>query len=236
MRVAVLIPAHDEAAILEANAKRVWEWGKAAYGDGFTLVLSENGSHDSTAWVAKLLEKLLPGTIALGTNVAGKGGAIKRAAAAVEADVYLFMDADLSADLVSAERLIRAVAEGADCAIGSRRASDSEVGRPLVRKAVTRAYAAVANALLGLGVRDPQCGCKAFSVRVRNDALPTIRDDGFFFDTELLARLRQSQARIDEIGIRWTERPGAAGPSKVRLFSTGFHFLKKAAALRKELG
>ncbi len=236
MRLAVIIPAHDEAAILEANAKKVWEWGWSAFGDGFTLILSENGSHDSTAWVAKLLEKLLPGAVALGSKEAGKGGAIKRAAAAVEADVYLFMDADLSADLASAEILVRAVEAGADCAIGSRRASGAEVRRPFVRKYVTSAYAAVAQTVLGLGVRDPHCGCKAFSRRVRDEVLPTVQDDGFFFDSEFLARLRKAGMRIEEIGIRWSERPHASGPSKVRLFATGFEFLKKAAALRKDLG
>ncbi len=235
MRVAVVIPAHNEAAILEANAKRAWEWGKAAFGDGFCLVLSENGSRDSTAWVARLLEKLLPGTLALSSNVAGKGGAIKRAAKAVEADVYLFMDADLSADLASAEDLVRAVANGAECAIGSRRVESSVVVRPLIRKALTQTYALVSEAMLGLDVRDPQCGCKAFSRRVRDDVLPTICDNGFFFDTEFLARLRQKQMKIEEIGICWTERPRASGASKVRLLSTGFDFLKKAAALRKDL-
>ncbi len=235
MRVACIIPAHDEAAILEANAKRVWAWGRDVFGETFALVLSENGSRDSTAWVAKLLEKILPGTIAISSKTPGKGGAIKRAAAAVEADVYLFMDADLSTDLASAARLVREIVSGTDCAIGSRRASGAEVRRPFLRSVITRVYAVCAQALLRLGVRDAQCGCKAFSRRVRDEVLPTVRDDGFFFDTELLARLRVRGMRIEEIGIRWDERPRASGASKVKVFTTGLEFLKKAAALRKEL-
>ncbi len=236
MHVAVIIPAHDEAAILEANAKRVWEWGRAAFGESFMLVLSENGSHDSTAWVAKLLEKLLPGTLALSSKAPGKGGAIMRAAAAVEAEIYLFMDADLSADLASAETLVRAVEAGADMAIGSRRAAGAEVSRPPFRKLCTATYALVAQRTLRLDVRDPQCGCKAFSRRVRDTILPSVRDDGFFFDTEFLARTRRRGMRIEERGIRWTERSKASGASKVRLFATGFDFLKKTTALRKDLG
>ncbi len=235
MRVACIIPAHDEAAILEANAKRVWAWGRSAFGETFALVLSENGSHDSTAWVAKLLEKILPGTVAISSKTAGKGGAIKRAAATVEADAYLFMDADLSADLASAARLVRAVAAGTDCVVGSRRTNGAEVRRPLSRRLITWAYAQCTQALLRLGVRDAQCGCKAFSRHVRDEVLPTVRDNGFFFDTEFLARLRQKGARLEEFGIRWSERPRASGASKVNVFLTGLEFLKKAAALRKEL-
>ena len=235
MRLAVLIPAHDEAAILETNAKAVWEWGRKTYGENFTLVLSENGSHDNTAWIAKVLEKVLPGTIVIESKNPGKGGAIKRGAATVDADVYVFMDADLSVDLGSAERLLSAVAGGADIAIGSRRAEGAEVDRPLLRRIVTSVYSLVAEKMLRLGVRDPQCGCKAFSRRVRDEVVSAVHDDGFFFDSEFLARARKSGMKIEEIAVRWSERPRASGASKVRLLATSLQFLKKAAALRKDL-
>lgn len=236
MRVAVLVPAHDEAAILDMNARRVWEWGKERFERDFTLVISENGSSDSTPWLARLLEKLLPGCVAVVSKRAGKGNAIKRAAEAVEADVYLVMDADLSADLDSAEALVRAVDGGADAAFGSRRAPGAEVERPLLRRAVTAAYSAFAQAALGLDIRDLQCGCKAFSRRVRDEIVPAVADDGFFFDTELAARLRRGGFRLEEIGIRWKERAEDGRKSGVKLFSTGLAFFRKALSLRKDLG
>lgn len=235
MQITLLIPAHDEAAILEANAKKVWEWGRKTYGEGFTLVLSENGSRDNTAWVAKVLEKALPGTIAISSKTAGKGGAIKRGAAAADADIFVFLDADLSVDLASAERLISAIAGGVDLAIGSRRVQGAEVDRPLLRKIVTSAYAFVAESLLRLGVRDPQCGCKAFSRRVRDEIVLAVQDDGFFFDSELLARARGRGMKIEELPVRWIDRSRSSGASKVRLVATSIRFLKKTAALRKAL-
>lgn len=235
MQLAVLIPAHNEAAILETNAKAVWEWGRKTYGENFTLVLSENGSHDNTAWIAKVLEKVLPGTIAISSKTPGKGGAIKRATGVVDADVYIFLDADLSADLVSAERLVAAVADGADVAIGSRRVKGADVDRPLLRRIVTVIYAFVAEKMLHLGVQDPQCGCKAFSRRVRDEVVSSVQDEGFFFDSELLARARKLDMRIEEIAVRWSDRPRASGVSKVRLLATSLQFLKKAAALRKDV-
>jgi len=236
MRVAAIIPAHDEAAILERNAKRVSWWGREAYGDGFSLVLSENGSTDSTAWVARLMEKLLPETLAVTSHAPGKGGAVKRAAAAVEADVYLMMDADLSADFASAEALVRAVEAGADAAVGSRRLEGAVVERPFVRRLATAVYALAARLALGLRVRDLQCGCKAFSRRVRDEVLPRVKDDGFFFDTEFLARLARGGFRIEEIPVRWTDRSAPGRVSKVRLLPNGIDFLKKLASLRKDLG
>ena len=236
MRVAAIIPAHDEAAILERNAKRVSWWGREAYGDGFALVLSENGSTDSTAWVARLMEKLLPETLAVTSTEPGKGGAVKRAAAEAEADVYLMMDADLSADFASAEALVRAVEAGADAAVGSRRLEGAVVERPFVRRLATAVYALAARLALGLRVRDLQCGCKAFSRRVRDEVLPRVEDDGFFFDTEFLARLARGGFRIEEIPVRWTDRSAPGRVSKVRLLPNGIDFLKKLASLRKDLG
>lgn len=236
MRVAVIIPAHDEAAILERNAKRVSTWGEGAYGPDFALVISENGSTDSTAWVARLMEKLLPDTLAVTSTLPGKGGAVKRGAAAVEADVYLMLDADLSADFDSAEKLVAAVASGADAAIGSRRLPGAVVDRPLVRRLATAAYALAARAALGTRVRDLQCGCKAFSRRIRDGILPRVKDDGFFFDTEFLVRLGRSGFRVEEIPVGWTDRASPGRASKVRLFSNGLDFLRKLASLRKDLG
>lgn len=246
MRVAAVIPAHDEAAILEGNAKKVWAWGRAAFGPEFALVLSENGSTDSTAWVARLLEKVLPGTVAVSSKLPGKGGAVKRGAAAVDADVYLMLDADLSADLASAEALVRAVASGhvkpdghvasADAAVGSRRLPGSIAERKLIRRLATAAYAAAARAALGLRIRDLQCGCKAFSRRVRDEVLPQVKDDGFFFDTEFLARLAKGGFRVEEIPVRWTDQAVPGRASKVKLLANGLDFLRKLAALRKDLG
>lgn len=236
MRVAVIIPAHDEAAILERNARRASLWGTETYGDGFALVISENGSHDSTAWVARLMEKLLPGTLAVTSTLPGKGGAVKRAAASIDADVYLMLDADLSADFASAETLIDAVSAGADAAFGSRRLKGAVVDRPFVRRLATATYAAAARAALGTRVRDLQCGCKAFSRRVRDEVLPRVKDDGFFFDTEFLARLERGGFRVEEMPVRWTDGAASERSSKVRLLSNGLDFLKKLASLRKDLG
>ena len=236
MRVACIIPAHNEAAVLEETAKRVWAWGENAFDGEMALVISENGSTDGTAWLARLLEKLLPRLTVVSSKLPGKGGAVKRGAASVEADVYLMMDADLSADLASAEALVRAIEAGGGLAIGSRRLPDSRVERPWLRRLATAIYAAAAQAILGLGFRDLQCGCKAFSRRVRDEILPEVRDDGFFFDTELLARAEKRGLPIREIGVSWKERGKEAGKSKVRLWRDGLAFLKKATALRKDLG
>lgn len=236
MKVAIILPVHNEEAVLKRSVERVHTWAGRRFGaDGFRLVISENGSFDGTRVLARALLKTFPDALLVESDRPGKGGAIKRGAAAVEADAYLFMDIDLATELDSAERLIEAVRRGADLAIGSRRCSESEVRRPALRRFLTKAYADIVSRSIGFDVRDAQCGCKAFSRRLRDEILSRVGDERWFFDTELLARTLRAGLDIEEIGVRWNERHEPGRKSKVRLVSTGLVFLKKLADLRREL-
>lgn len=171
----------------------------------------------------------------LSSSHAGKGGALKWGLSAVDADIYVLMDVDLSVDLDSVGRLIDHAVQGADIAIASRRMRDSEVSRPLLRRMITAGYAALSNSMVSLGVRDAQCGCKVLSGRARDEVVPHVHDDGFFFDTELLAKARRKGLTVVELPVRWTERGEEAGKSKVKILKTSLVFLGKLSRLRKEM-
>jgi glycosyltransferase involved in cell wall biosynthesis len=237
MNVACILPVHDEEGLLSRSAFRVLDWGRRRFGeDEFAVVVSENGSTDGTRREALELAAAEPAIVTVASDAPGKGGAVKRGALASAADAYLFMDVDLSTDLDSAARLVEAVAAGADLAIGSRRAAGARVKRSAYRNALSVAYASLAAGCLGLPVKDLQCGCKAFSRRLRETLLPDIKDDGFFFDTELVAKAARRGLRLEEIGVAWDEHRAPGRKSKVRTFRTFLDFLGKLRALRKELG
>lgn len=235
MRLAIIIPVHDEAPILAETVERVSEWARRAYGREAAVVVSENASTDGTDALLRMLARQHPDLKIVTSGRPGKGGAIARAALSHEADIYLFMDADLATDLASAEKVVEAVRRGADLAFGSRRCADAQVERPPLRRLATAAYAWCVEAALGLPVRDAQCGCKAFSRRVRDEVLPKVADGRWFFDTELLARTRQAGLAMEEIGVRWNERRTPLRKSKLPLLRTGLAFLGKLKALRDEI-
>lgn len=233
MKVACVIPVHNEAAVLSRAVQTVHAWGRGRFGDGFELVISENGSTDTTPRLAGELAWDLNGVSVAKSSERGKGGAIKRGMMAAEdADAFLMMDADLSTDLDSAERLIQMVLSGSDLVIGSRRMPDSDVERPLARRVITSAYAALADAVLDLGIRDLQCGCKAFSRRVRDEIVPMVSDDGWFFDTELLALAKSAGLAVTEVGVRWSEPEATRRESKVRVLTLAPRFVVKLFELR----
>src|SRR3989338_7136156 len=97
------------------------------------------------------------------------------------------MDVDLSTDLNSLLPLILSLRQGYDIAIGSRLLSQSKViNRPLKREVMSRVYNILIKLFFRVKVSDAQCGFKAVNRAVVADLLPHIKDNAWFFDSELL--------------------------------------------------
>ena len=63
---------------------------------------------------------------------------------------------------------------------------------------------------------DAQCGFKAVTRKVVEDLMPYIRDNEWFFDSELLIVGEKSGYRIYEEPVKWIDNPG----STVRVMHT----------------
>jgi hypothetical protein len=74
----------------------------------------------------------------------------------------------------------------------------------------------------GCHFSDAQCGFKAIRRNVAAALLPRIKNDGWFFDTELLLLADRLGFRISQIPVHWVEH----GNSTVRILRTvAEHFL-----------
>lgn len=236
MRIACIVPAHDEEAVLEASVRRIRAWADASFpDDAVTIVISDNGSKDATSAIAVRLACELSNVTHVASPEPGKGGAIKRAAMATDADAYLFMDVDLSTELGSAAELVASVGTGVDLVIASRHAPEASARRTLRRSALSAAYASLASRALDLPFTDLQCGCKAFSRKLRDGLLSSIADNGYFFDTELVAKAFRGGWNVHELPVAWEESRFAGRASKVRLLRQSARFLSALWRLRREL-
>ncbi len=217
VRLEVTVPVFNEEAELAGSIERLRVFLAAQAGWGWRIVIAENGSTDRTWAVALELAARYEEVQAVHRDRAGRGGALKAAWLASDAEVLSYMDVDLSTELACFPPLIGAVAGGqADVAIGSRLLRASAVRRSWQREVLSRGYNQLARGWLGLGVRDTQCGFKALSRQAAQALLPHVEDNGWFFDTELLFRARAGGWRIAEVPVRWVED----GDSRVRLGPT----------------
>jgi len=122
--------------------------------------------------------------------------------------IVLFTDADLSAPIDEADKLIAAL-EDHDVAIGSRALDRRLIS---VRQSVFRENAGIVfnlivRAILRLPFVDTQCGFKAFRRGPCQIIFQQQRIERFGFDPELLYLARHHGLRSVEIPVRWAHSP-----------------------------
>ena len=138
------------------------------------------------------------------------------------------MDVDLSTDLNALLPLVAPLLSGhSDVAIGSRLARGAAVVRGPKRELISRAYNTILHATLHVRFTDAQCGFKAVTGAAAAQLLPHVRDDGWFFDTELLVLAGRDGLRIHEVPVDWVDDPD----SRVRIVRTALDDLRGVARL-----
>lgn len=224
--VAVILPAYNEEKTLEQSVNRLYDFTKGEY----DIIIADNNSTDSTANIAKELcnENIFYNLV----EEQGKGAAIRNTMLKKEFDydIYAFMDVDLSTELDALPRMIREVETGFDIVIGSRYIGGSNTQRTFKRELISRSYRFLFHLLFQTYIMDPQCGFKAFNRDVRDNLLPDIKDNGYFFDTELLIKA-YSQYSIKEIPVTWNEKPD----STLNLIKDVPKFLYQLMKLKSEI-
>jgi glycosyltransferase involved in cell wall biosynthesis len=204
--VEIAIPVYNERATLEASVRRLHGFLSNGFPLSWRIVIVDNASTDRTLAVARRLTYEIPGVDAIHVSDKGRGRALKRAWAASPARVLAYMDVDLSTDLNALLPLVAPLLSGhSDVAIGTRLHPDAKVERCFKRELISRAYNALLHTVLRAHFSDAQCGFKALRADVAVSLLPEIRDNEWFFDTELLIRAQRRGLRIHEVPVDWIE-------------------------------
>lgn len=155
---------------------------------------------------------VLPATVNAVDERRGKGAAITAGFEALDTDVVAFADADGSTPAESVADVLTPVCDGdADLAVGSRRHPDATVDahQTMVRRRLGDAFALIARLLLGVRLRDFQCGAKAMSADAWARVRTHLYESGFAWDVELIAMVQALDCRIVEVPVVWEDRPGS---------------------------
>ena len=94
---------------------------------------------------------------------------------------------------------------GADIAFGSRLMPQSQVTRSPKREFISRTYSLMLRSYLAVSFHDAQCGFKAITAQAAHALLPQVKDDEWFFDTELLVCAQQAVMTMLKLPVRWVE-------------------------------
>lgn len=230
-RVDVVVPVYNEERDLERSVTTLRRFlGERGQAWVWRIVIADNASVDRTLAIAKDLVARWPAEVAVvHLSQKGRGRALRRAWTESDADIVCYMDVDLSTDLEHLPTLIESLAGGNDVALGSRLAPGAQVTRGLKREIISRGYNLLIKLFFWHHFFDAQCGFKGITRRVANEVLPTVQDNAFFFDTELLLIAEKNGYRLKEIPVKWVDDPD----TRVKIFKTAWEDIQGLWRLKR---
>jgi dolichol-phosphate mannosyltransferase len=227
-RAVVCLPTYNERENLEPMLR--------ALGDkGVHVLVIDDNSPDGTGELADRLATELDYVDVLHRErkeglgpayLAGFSGAL-----AAGAELVLEMDCDFSHDPVDVRRLIEAVEQGADLALGSRYVAGGSVGNwGVVRRFVSAGGSWYARLLLSVPVRDLTGGFKCYRRQVLETIdLGAIESKGYAFQIETTYRTLRAGFRVVEIPIHFVDREEGGSKMSKAIVAEG---IWKVPALR----
>ena len=206
--ISIIIPSYNEESRLPDTLERIAAYLSDSGREAEVLVV-DDGSKDGTAAVADYFRIKLPALRVVSNGVnRGKGYSVRHGMQEARGRVALFTDADLSAPIEEAGKLIDAL-DTYDVAIGSRAMDRSLIS---VHESPFREFAGIifnkiVRIILWLPFVDTQCGFKAFRRERCSIMFEQQTIDRFGFDPELLYLARHHGLRAVEIPVRWGHSP-----------------------------
>lgn len=206
----VVIPVYNEVERLPVNFGPLYAYVQRLP-ESAELIFVDDGSTDETASLLETYRQKSPFTLVRLPQNLGKGGAVRAGMLQAKGKMRAFLDVDLATPPQELDKLFKALAAGADVAIGSRiteygvdlRVAGQKPQSPL-RRVLGKLFRLVATKPFLGNIRDSQCGAKAFTGAAAEKLFPRQRVFRWSFDIELLYMAKQSDMKIVEIPVEWS--------------------------------
>ncbi|MBR2922101.1 MAG: glycosyltransferase [Alphaproteobacteria bacterium] len=220
-KVAVLIPCYNEELTIAKVVKDCKKYLPKA-----EIFVCDNNSTDKTAEKAKKA-----GAKVMFEGRQGKGNAVRRMFADIDADVYVMIDGDGTYDIKAIPNLIKILQdEKSDMVVGVRKETEDACYRSGHRggnKVLTK----IVELILGYKLRDMLSGLRVFSKRFVK-TFPA-ESKGFEIETELTIFALSRRLPIKEVDTDYFSRPEGSF-SKLSTYKDGIIILKTIVFLIKE--
>jgi len=224
----VVIPVYNEEETLARSVLRLHRFLSQEFPYSWSVTIADNASVDATPEIARALASDLPHLRVVRLERKGRGLALRTAWSASNARVVAYMDADLSTDLRALLPLVAPLLSGhSEVAIGSRLLRSARVRRGFKREFISRSYNHLLHGVLHARFSDAQCGFKAVRADALQELLPSVENENWFFDTELLILAQRRGLRIHEVPVDWVDDPD----SRVRILATALEDLRGVVRL-----
>ena len=205
LTVDITLPVYNEENVLRHNTLVLHDYLDKTADFTWDIIIADNASNDKTPEIAKALSLEYDRIKYQHIPIKGRGYVLREALLRSNADVVSWMDIDLATNIRYFKLLIEGIRCGYDVSIGSRLMQGSRIKRRLNREIFSRVYNCLIKLLFFNRFSDAQCGFKAFRTNIAQQFLPLVKNNNWFFDTELLLLLEYNKYRIFEVPVEWIE-------------------------------
>jgi len=206
-KLSIIIPAYQEATRIERSLDQLAAYLQRTEDSNTEVIVVVADSPDGTADLARSKAGLFRRfrVVPAGPRV-GKGRDVRIGMMEATGDYRLFMDADLATPLRHIAEIRKLAASGAEVIIAVRKLSSTH--RFGLRKLISGLGNLLLQIVLLPGIRDTQCGFKAFSAKATAELFGRQKVLGWGFDMEILTIARQRGYTIDQIPTSdWKDQP-----------------------------
>ncbi|WP_130418524.1 dolichyl-phosphate beta-glucosyltransferase [Edaphobacter modestus] len=228
--LSIVIPAFNESARIECALDRVLSCVAERAWDAEVLVVDDGSTDNTAAIVHRWMETHPRLHLVQNPGNRGKGYSVRNGLLQAAGEIVMFTDADLSAPMEEAERLLTALRNGADVAIGSRWLDRKRqtIHQPLYRQFFGRCFNWITRRIMGLPFRDTQCGFKAFRRPAAQVIFRLQTIERWGFDPEILFIAQKLGYEIREVPVTW----GHDERSRMSYLKDGMKMLEEMAVIR----
>jgi len=236
MRLSVIIPAYNEEKRLPKTLKEIDKYLRIQKYD-YEIIVVNDGSKDKTTEIVLGLIPQIPNLRIIDNKInQGKGAVVRQGMLEAKGDFRLFTDADNSTSIEQVEKMWPFFQEGYEIVIGSRDVEGAilDPPQPFYRRFLGEMFGFLTNFIVGTwGIKDTQCGFKAFTKKATEDIFPKCKINRFAFDPEILIIAKKLGYKIKEIPVFWKNDPNSKVKFKsmvkmgIDLLKIRWHIIKK---------
>jgi dolichyl-phosphate beta-glucosyltransferase len=232
--LSIIVPAYNEELRLPPTLERLHAY-LSKQPLRYEILVVDDGSKDETCRVVEEHALRIPHLrLVRQLPNKGKGAAVRLGMLSARGQIRVMCDADCSMPPEQLPRLLAPIIGcNAPISIGSRYAegAKTDVKQPFYRVMWSRLCNKVIQRSLVPGIRDTQCGFKAFTAEVARDLFKHATINGWAFDLEILALARRRGYDIAEVGVEWKDD----NRSRINPLKDMWKVIREALIIRKNL-
>jgi dolichyl-phosphate beta-glucosyltransferase len=171
----------------------------------YEIIVVDNNSKDATKEIALRFSSIIKNMRVIECRTQGKGAAVRKGMLDAKGQIRLFTDADNSTSADQFLKMQHFFREGYDVVIGSRDVSGArlEPPQPWYRVLLGNLGNIFIQIMLLRGIKDTQCGFKAFTDRAAEKIFSLVTIASWGFDVESLSLAKMFGYKIKEVPVTW---------------------------------